>query len=430
MTKFAAQLGLSCKVKALSFSLMILSLSAASLVVAAPVEKKLSYDSPACQISSAWCVGNLPDTNNREYRKNELLLLYDAEQSARFAEDVLQRYRLTQKRADELSAIRTKMLTVGTNGQDPKTLIETINKKEDKVQANLSNLFFATTITTNSNPNNSVGYPLDLTGIAQAHQFTKGAGIKIGMVDTPIDILHRSLDNSKVRRVELIPAGDANNQKHGTAIAGVLIGQNPRIGIAPEASLYAVSAFSSDPQNPHDRTSTAGLVAKAIDLCIQEKVDILNLSFAGKRDPLVSKMIQKAVDNHIIVVASAGNGGPKAEPAYPAAFDNVLAVTAVDEQESIFGRANRGAYIDVAAPGVNIFTTSPAGTFDLATGTSMATAHVSGLIALLLSMNKQGVTPQLLEQTAIDLGLQGRDNDYGYGLVSVDRALAALRAAR
>ncbi|MFI0401102.1 MAG: S8 family serine peptidase [Thiolinea sp.] len=353
-----------------------------------------------------------------------MLLLYDSNQPASFAEDVLQRYQLTQKRSDELTSIRTKMLTVATNGQDPQSLVETINEKEEKVEANLSSLFF-----TAATPASSLGYPLDLTGIAEAHQFTKGAGIKIGMVDTPVDILHRSLDNSKVRRIELIPAGDSNNQKHGTAIAGVLISQNPRIGVAPEASLYAVSAFSADSQNPNDRTSTAGLVAKAIDLCIEEKVDILNLSFAGKSDPLVRKIIQKAVNHNIIVVSSAGNGGPKAEPAYPAAFEDVLAVTAVDEQESIFRRANRGAYIDLAAPGVNIFTTSPAGTFDLASGTSMATAHVTGLIALLLSMNKQGVTPRLLEQTAIDLGKQGRDNDYGYGLVNIDRALAALRGA-
>lgn len=428
MSRLSTQIALTLRHPAQSISLVLLSLGMTSVGIAAPIDKKISYDSPACQISSAWCVGNLP-APQREYSKNELLLLYDTTQSASFAEDVLQRYRLTQKRSDELSSIRTKMLTVGTNGQDPKALVETINTKEEKVKANLSNLFFTATTNFPSNANDSVGYPLDVTGIAQAHQFTKGAGVKIGMVDTPIDILHRSLDNSKVRRVELIPAGNASNQKHGTAIAGVLIGQNPRIGIAPEASLYAVSAFSSDPKNPNDRTSTAGLVAKAIDLCIEEKVDILNLSFAGKSDPLVKKMIQKAINNNIIVVASAGNGGPKAEPAYPAAFDNVLAVTAVDEQESVFGRANRGSYIDLAAPGVNIFTTSPAGTFDLATGTSMATAHVTGLIALLLSMNKQGVTPTLLEQTAIDLGTRGRDNDYGYGLVNVDRALTALRAA-
>lgn len=383
--------------------LVTLSLSSTSLVSAAPVENNVRYDSPACQISSAWCVGNTLDTS-RDYRKNELLLLYDSNEPSRLAEDVLQRYRLTQKRIDDLSSVRTKMLTVATNGQDAKSLVDTINKQEKKVNANLSSLYFTSAVEA---PNQKdLGYPLDVTGIAQAHQFTKGAGVKIGMVDTPIDILHRSLDNSRVRRIELIPAGDASNQKHGTAIAGVLISQNPRIGIAPEAALYAVSAFSTDPQHPTERSSTAGLVAKAIDLCIQEKVDILNLSFAGKSDPLVKKMIQKAVSSNIIVVSSAGNGGPKAEPAFPAAYEDVLAITAVDEQESIFGRANRGTYIDLAAPGVNIFTTSPAGTFDLASGTSMATAHVTGLIALLLSMNKQNVTPALLEQTAIDLGIK------------------------
>lgn len=333
MTRLAASIALMFKQSAQG--LVLVSCSAAvSLVAAAPHDPKISYDSPACHISSAWCVGNAYNTD-REYRKNELLLLYDAQQSSRFAEEVLQRYRLTQKRSDELNSIRTKMLTVATNGQDPKALVATINKKEEKVEANLSSLFFTATNANTANTNPSpVGYPLDLTGIAQAHQFTKGAGVKIGMVDTPIDILHRSLDNSKVRRVELIPAGDANNQKHGTAIAGVLIGQNPRIGIAPEASLYAVSAFSADPKNPNDRSSTAGLVAKAIDLCIQENVDILNLSFAGKNDPLVQKMVQRAINNGIIVVSSVGNGGPTAEPAYPAAFEDVLAVTAVDEQES------------------------------------------------------------------------------------------------
>ena len=409
----------------LSFCISLFFCSISLNVDAASSKESISYDSPACQISSAWCVGNRStQTNNREYRNNEMLLLYDQETQPSAAEHVLQKYRLTQLRSDELNALRVKMLTVATNGQDPKQLLTTINAKEDKVKANLSHLFFTSNIASEQKQS---GYPLTLTGIVQAHQFTKGAGVKIGMIDTPIDILHRSLDTSKVKRIELVPSGDPRNQRHGTAVAGVLISPNPRIGIAPDASLVAVSAFSTDPKNPSDRTSTAGLIAKAIDLCIQEKVDILNLSFAGKNDPLVNSMIQKAINHNIIVVASAGNGGPQAEPAYPAAYDNVLAITAVDEQESLFGRANRGAYIDLSAPGVNIFTTSPAGTFDLASGTSMATAHVSGLIALLLSMNKQGVTASLLEQTAVDLGQQGRDNDYGYGLVNLDRALAALR---
>lgn len=396
---------------------------ASATVAGQPEPPAITYDSPACQISGVWCVGSSVPQRT-DYRDNELLLLYDSNKPDQAAEELMQRYRLSQKRSDELGSIRTKMVTVATNGQNPLDLVDKIKQNERDIDANPSNLFYSAA--TESPNKQDVGYPLALTGINAAHQFTKGQGVKIGMIDTPIDILHNSLDNSKVQRIELIPAGDARNQKHGTAIAGVLVSKNPRIGIAPEANLYAVSTFSTDPKNPSDRTSTAGLIAKAIDLCIQEKVDILNLSFAGGNDALVNRMVQKAIDSGIIVVASAGNGGPTAEPAYPAAVDSVLAVTAVDEQESVFGRANRGSYIDLSAPGVNIFTTSPAGTFDLASGTSMATAHVSGVVALLLSMRKQGFNQAILEQTAVDLGQRGRDNDYGYGLVNVDRALQAL----
>ena len=333
-----------------------------------------SYNSPACQISSAWCVGSrakaqvAPNKPQKpEYLENELLLLYDNTQPQHLADEVVQRYRLREKRTDELASLKTKMITATTNGQDPVKLRQAINAQEKNVQANLSNLYYSTTI--NTKTTSMVGdYPLALTGVPLAHQLTKGEGVKIGMIDTPIDILHRSLDNSHVMRVELTPAGNKQNQEHGTEIAGVLISQNPRIGVAPEASLYAVSAFGAEPGQPASRVSTAAMVARAIDQCIKEKVDILNLSFAGAEDKLVSDMLRKAMDQGIIVVASAGNGGPDAKPAYPAAMDGVIAVTAVDQKEKVFRAANRGSYIDLAAPGVDILTTSPAGAFNVVSG--------------------------------------------------------------
>ncbi len=416
----------SVRLIAVSLCSLVLSGSAwaADLTPKPKPEATLTYDSAACQISDVWCVGSAP-RKRTDYLDNELLLLYDSNQSAAMAEDVMLRYRLRQKRSDDLTSVQTTMLTVATNGQDPLALVERIKKNEKEVDANASNLFY-TAVANEPSLSGGNGYPLSLTGISAVQRLTKGAGVKIGMVDTPIDILHNSLDNTKVRRMELIPAGNARNQQHGTEVAGIMISQNPRIGVAPEASLFAVSAFSSDPKSAA-RTSTAGLVAKAIDLCIREKVDVLNLSFAGGNDPLVNKMIQKAAQSGIIVVASAGNGGPSAAPAYPAALDNVLAVTAVDQHESIFQRANRGSYIDLAAPGVDILTTSPDRTFNVVSGTSLATAHVTGVIALLLSLNRQGFDVNLLERTAVDLGKRGRDNDFGYGLVNVDRALNALR---
>ena len=98
----------------------------------------------------------------------------------------------------------------------------------------------------------------------------------------------------------------------------------------------------------------------------------------------------------------------------------------MDKGETIFGRANRGDYIDLSAPGVGILTTAPGGTFHVSSGTSLATAHVSGVIALIMSLQRQGFQPELLNRTAVDLGQPGRDNDYGYGLISVARALSAI----
>ncbi|MEZ5476631.1 MAG: S8 family serine peptidase [Thiolinea sp.] len=353
-----------------------------------------------------------------------MLLLYDSNKPSNFAQGLLQKYHLQEKSNSELNSIKRALIIAGTNGQDPLALVSAINRQQKAIEANENNLFFTAAL---NEGGGDQGYPLALTGIESAHRYTRGAGIKIGMIDTPIDILHRSLDNAKVQRFELVAPGTPNNQQHGTEVAGVLISKNPRIGIAPDASLFAVSAFSLNPDNPKQRISNAALVARALDVCIEQGVDILNLSFAGGQDRLVDEMIERAVQKGIVVVASAGNGGPRAKPAYPAANPQVIAVTAVDRRENLFGLANRGAYIDLAAPGVDILTTSPRGSFNVATGTSLATAHVTGVIALLMSMNKQRFRPDLLESTAIDLGQKGRDNDFGYGLVNVNRALQALQ---
>ena len=89
----------------------------------------------------------------------------------------------------------------------------------------------------------------------------------------------------------------------------------------------------------------------------------------------------------IVAVAAAGNGGPDAKPAYPAAFADVIAVTATDSGDATFKSANHGSYIAVAAPGVDIISAAPNGAYDIASGTSMAAAHVSGIAALLLEKN-------------------------------------------
>ena len=119
-----------------------------------------------------------------------------------------------------------------------------------------------------------------------------------------------------------------------------------------------------------------------------------------------------------MLIAAAGNAGPKSPPLFPAADPNVIAVTATDTDDAIFSGAVRGDHIAVAAPGVDILAPAPDGTYQFTTGTSVASAEVSGVAALLIERNPS-LTPadvrRILMATAKDLGPKGKDRDFGAG---------------
>ncbi len=391
------------------------------LSACSPAEYKVigrASDSPACHLSSSICV-ETPVFRRVDYEKDEMLIAYDQQQPADVADAVLKKYKLQAKRSDNLDSIGTTMITAATNGQDPYDLVKSIKANETDVDASTSNFYISASI-----GGTEMGeYPLGLTGADAMRQRTTGRGIVVGMIDTPIDINHDSF-RSTIDRIELIPQGDERNRLHGTEVAGVIISQNARIGIAPDTKLIAISAFSTNAANPDERRSNSSLVARALERAMLEGVQVLNLSFAGNADPIVDKLVEAAIQKGIVVVASAGNGGPGAPPAYPAALPGVIAVTAVDKNERVFNRANRGDYIDLSAPGVGILTTAPRSSFQVSSGTSLATAHVTGAIALLKALNPR-FNPDSLKRTATDLGQPGLDQDYGHGLINVERALAA-----
>jgi hypothetical protein len=155
------------------------------------------------------------------------------------------------------------------------------------------------------------------------------------------------------------------------------------------------------------------------------------MSFAGPYDPILQVYLKKAHEHGIVLVAAAGNAGPQSPPLYPAADENVIAVTAVDEHDKLLSVANQGPHIALAAPGVNVIEVGPRGTYNLTTGTSVASAHVSGVVALILERNPKidvATLENVLYSTAKDLGAPGRDSEYGYGLVDPYRALEAAEA--
>ncbi|MGC2779271.1 MAG: S8 family serine peptidase, partial [Bradyrhizobium sp.] len=133
--------------------------------------------------------------------------------------------------------------------------------------------------------------------------------------------------------------------------------------------------------------ATSFQILKGLDYAVQRGVRIINMSFAGPYDVMIERKLREAYDKGIILVAAAGNAGPKSPPLFPGADKNVIAVTATDPNDALFTGANRGDYVAVAAPGVDILAPAPGGTYQLTTGTSVASAEVSGVVALLIERN-------------------------------------------
>ena len=156
------------------------------------------------------------------------------------------------------------------------------------------------------------------------------------------------------------------------------------------------------------------------------------MSFAGPHDPELALALAAAAKKGVVLVAAAGNAGPKSAPLYPAADPNVIAVTATDPDDKLFVQSNRGRQFAVAAPGVDILAPAPADTYQITTGTSVAAAQVSGIVALLLEA-KPGLTPQAVRKallsTARDLGPKGRDDQFGAGLADAYGAVQSLTAS-
>jgi subtilisin family serine protease len=241
---------------------------------------------------------------------------------------------------------------------------------------------------------------------------------RIGIIDSAVDTTHQALSRARIRHRAFAEDVEALPQFHGTAIASIFAGEDADFhGLAPLAQLYSAAVFSRDPKLG-EIASTVSLV-KALDWLLAEQVEVINLSLAGPPNRLLEVALERVGKRGVMVFAAAGNGGPMAKPMYPAAYDSVVAVTAVDTRNRAFRLANRGAYVDIAAPGVNVRHAAPGGGFSVSSGTSFAVPFATVAAAYL----RREATPELvldrIYAAATDIGPPGRDDIYGYGLLAL-----------
>lgn len=274
-------------------------------------------------------------------------------------------------------------------------------------------------------------YALDLVEARQAHAISRGAKVLIAIIDTGVDDTHPEIAGAIAGRLNTFPSQPFEADTHATAIAGIIAARGDLSGIAPDAGLLAVQAFT--PANARAGGSgTAYRIATGLNWAMMKGARVVNMSFAGPQsDDLLARLIVKGDEGGIVFVAAAGNGGPKAKPAFPASHPAVIAVTAIDDTRALYEHANVGSYIDVAAPGVDIMAPAAGNRYDLASGTSFAAAHVSGVAALVLAGAPQTRGKDLLahiKATATDLGTPGEDEQFGAGCINAHQALVARTA--
>ncbi|GAA5074253.1 type VII secretion-associated serine protease mycosin [Streptomyces similanensis] len=291
-------------------------------------------------------------------------------------------------------------------------------------------------------------WALDALHTQQLWRTTKGKGVTVAVLDTGVEADHPDLAGNVLPTKDLIGfgarPGDRDWARHGTAMAGIIAGHGHGagdadgvMGVAPEAKILPVRVIleDGDSARARARTTRGGALAEGIRWAADHGADVINLSLGDDSDsahpePAEDEAVQYALKKGTVVVASAGNGGDKGDHvSYPAAYPGVIAATAVDRYGTRAAFSTRRWYAAVSAPGVDIVIADPDHKYYEGWGTSAASAFVSGAVALIRAAHP-GLTPaqikRLLEDTARDAPVGGRDDSRGYGMID---PLAALGAA-
>jgi len=240
-----------------------------------------------------------------------------------------------------------------------------------------------------NDPYASLQYGVHAIRADLAHRWATGKGVRIALVDTGVDTSHPDLRGRILKTATFVEGGERTftGDSHGTAVAGIIAADADNgigiVGVAPEAQIVAAKACWHPAPGAREAVCSSWTLAKALDFAITEEARIVNMSLGGPPDALLARLIERAVDRGDLVVAAVMDHGALA-PGFPASLESVLAVVASDARGAVRVPGRLGRSDLLAAPGVDVLTTAPRGTYDFVSGSSLAAAHVSATAALLL----------------------------------------------
>ncbi|HUP70132.1 MAG TPA: S8 family serine peptidase [Acidimicrobiales bacterium] len=269
-----------------------------------------------------------------------------------------------------------------------------------------------------------------------AGNFPSSGGTRVGVLDTGIDRAHVDLLSktkacaTAIAAIGIVIEGTCSDDNlHGTHVAGTIAATaNNSVGVAgvaPNAELAVFKALNG---------AGVGFYADVIKgihwLHTTGGAKVISMSIGGPKDKALNAELAEASKAGVLLVAAAGNDGDSTAN-YPAYHPDVVSVAATDRNDKSAWFSNCNSDVEVAAPGVDIWSTTPGNTYATLDGTSMATPHASGVAAMIWWKNPTWSAAQVrnqLNSTADDLGSSGRDRCFGHGRVNLARALGATAA--
>ena len=259
----------------------------------------------------------------------------------------------------------------------------------------------------------------------------RGEGIDVAILDTGVVGDHPDLA-ARIKGVyNAVGGDDTDHNGHGTHVAGIVAGSGVPggvYGVAPKAGILSLKVLRDD------GSGSLSDIIDGLSWCVQKRVPIANLSLGTPVDhPLLERAVNEAAAAGVLIVAAAGNSGPRPNSLeYPAAYEAVLSVGACDQSDAVASFSSRGAGLDVTAPGKDIYSTWLRGGYRRLDGTSMAAPHVAGVAALLLAAGRVPSRVRTIDwlRDALLAGavpLRGPSVDeQGRGVIDVPRAMGGI----
>lgn len=325
-------------------------------------------------------------------------------------------------RRHQLNSVNLTLLVLGGAEKNLEKVREQLSATFPDAQVDFNHHFFTSEQTNDDLINAEPNWPHP----GNCHYSPKSK-VTVGILDGDIDMSHPALAAKSIKIRNFLLPGQPIEQDHATAIAVLLVGTQPNKrfeGFVPFIELRAANVVRKEDPTP---VATAESIARAIDWFINEKVRLVNVSLTSpSANKITSRMFFEASKAGLIIFTAAGNDSKRLTTAYPGVLPDIITITAVDDEGSIYSEANQGDYIDFAAPGVDVWTASTDNAGQYRSGTSLAVPYAVSIAAIYLAHQpnySREALYQNMQHDAIDLGSKGYDRRYGWGQIRINRDL-------